>query len=351
MKEQDYRQLQEQFLQLLSLAENMQQRIAFLEKGNQILVKSQKQFAEWIEDNLAENSHFRENLIFEIMDDRCIQKTEEFWYPQIASRKETLRRILEEKASISRFGDGEFAAICGRIRHKFQTVYDKNLSERLREVLDSEEPGLLIALADNYGSLDCYTEQSRREIRYYMTRQVRREHLNLLKKERLYYDAYITRPYVMYADNETDAPAVRFQELKQIWGGRKCVFVEGKMTGLGVGNDLFDNAASIQRILAPAENAFFQYSGIKETCLRQPQNSLFLLALGPSAAVLAYDLHKAGYQAVDIGHIDLEYEWFLQGKGCRTQVKGKYNNEAADAVMPEPIDNKEYSSQVIADFS
>ena len=81
------------------------------------------------------------------------------------------------------------------------------------------------------------------------------------------------------------------------------------MTGLGVGNDLFGNAGSIQRILAPAENAFSKYPQILDACMEQPEDSLFLLALGPTATVLASDLCKAGRQAVDIGHVDLEYEW------------------------------------------
>jgi len=30
--------------------------------------------------------------------------------------------------------------------------------------------------------------------------------------------------------------------------------------------------------------------------------------LGPTTTVLAYDLYKNGYQAIDIGHVDLEHE-------------------------------------------
>ena len=184
-----------------------------------------------------------------------------------------------------------------------------------------------------------------------MTRQGRREHLKLLEPDRLYYNAYMTRPYVMYKDNQTNAPQERFAQLKEIWDQRDCVFVEGNMTGLGVGNDLFDNAQSVKRILAPARNAFSQYANILECCRSQPKDKLFLLALGPTATVLAYDLFRAGYQAVDIGHLDLEYEWFLKGEGCRTAVAGKYNNEVAGGEYPERIQDKLYHMQIIADCS
>ena len=142
-----------------------------------------------------------------------------------------------------------------------------------------------------------------------------------------------------------------FENLKKIWANRKCVFIEGKYTALGVGNDLFSGTESIQRIIGPAENAFHAYDKILECCKDQTKDKLFLLALGPTATVLAYDLCKMGYQAVDIGHIDLEYEWFLKGQGCRTEIVGKYNNELAGGDKPVEIQDKQYQSQIMADFS
>lgn len=38
-----------------------------------------------------------------------------------------------------------------------------------------------------------------------------------------------------------------------------------------------------------------------------------MISLGPTATVLAYDLFKAGYQAIDFGHVDVEYEWWRMG--------------------------------------
>ena len=56
------------------------------------------------------------------------------------------------------------------------------------------------------------------------------------------------------------------------------------------------------------------------------RDKLILIALGPTATVLAYDLAKEGYWAIDIGHLDLEYEWFLKGEGY-SYIPQKYNNE------------------------
>ena len=34
-----------------------------------------------------------------------------------------------------------------------------------------------------------------------------------------------------------------------------------------------------------------------------------IVVLGPTATILAYDLAKAGYQALDIGHLGKAYDW------------------------------------------
>lgn len=341
--------IEQQFLELVRIMEGMQQRISALENVNQTLLRSNRQLLELINDNQKELSAYQRNLCFELNDPR--KRETDTWYPQIEPAKNAIKEILNNGKSLARFGDGEFAAIEGRIRHRFQNESDEDLKQRLLEVLQSQEENLLIGIADNYGSLEKYTEQAKREIRCYLSPGVRKEHLNLLNQEKIYYDAYVTRPYVMYADNQTEAPAKRFKELKKIWENRDCVFVEGCYTGLGVGNDLFDNAQHIHRILGPAENAFSKYQQILKCCLEQKRDSLFLIALGPSATVLAYDLCRAGYQAVDIGHIDLEYEWFLKGEGRRTPIDGKYNNELGQEQQLTPIEDENYCQQIIADFS
>ena len=83
---------------------------------------------------------------------------------------------------------------------------------------------------------------------------------------------------------------------------------------MGVGNDLFDNAKSIRWILCPAENAFSCCGEIRAK-IRElvPKDRLIRLALGPTVTVLAHDLFLDGYQAVDIGHVDISYERYLRG--------------------------------------
>ena len=65
--------------------------------------------------------------------------------------------------------------------------------------------------------------------------------------------------------------------------------------------------------------------------------------------MLAYDLAKKGYQAVDIGHFDIEYEWYLRGvKEHKVIIEGKYINEVAGGAVVGDIDDSLYSGQVIS---
>lgn len=285
-----------------------------------------------------------DNLKYEVL-----ATHEKLQLPTIRSGQETINKIITENKSMARFGDGEFAVIAGVNRQKFQRA-DERLAKRLIEVLHTKNEKILLGISDIYGDLSKYNMECRYNIRAYLTEEVRRQHYNLLDMDRIYYDTYVTRPYASYIDNKTDAPKHRFDALKQIWKGRDLVIVEGEKSRLGVGNDLFAGANSIVRILGPAEHAFDRYEDLLSEARKQDKDKLVLIALGPTATVLAYDLTIAGYQALDIGHVDIEYEWFLAGKGRKIEVKTKYNNEVAGGNQVEDVHDAEYESQIIARY-
>lgn len=319
---------------------------------NQKIVKQCDEYRRQIDEiseYVAVKAIEQNNLKYELLDDKY--KKEYIFYPIFRSNEETIRLIVEEKKSLARFGDGEFSIAFRISRQAFQR-FDERLSARIWQVVNSNLNDLLIGIADNYGCLEKYNEQSALDIRHYMSDETRAMHAQILPREKIYSDAYITRAYVIYNDNMTDAPKKRFDMLKTIWYKKRIIIIEGAQTRLGVGNDLFDGAESIQRIIAPATNSFDRYDDIFASALDYADTAdLFLLAIGPSSGVLAYDLCEKGYQAVDVGHIDLEYEWFLAGKGCRVPVPYKYNNEMPGGDYVEDIQDKEYLGQIIADFS
>ena len=117
---------------------------------------------------------------------------------------------------------------------------------------------------------------------------------------------------------------------------------------MGVGNDLFENARSIRRIIGPKTNAYDRYRDILYSAQQIEKEALFLIALGPTATVLAYDLFLMGYQALDIGHIDIEYEWFLRDAQYPMRICAKYVNEATGGENTEMVSDPVYVNQIIA---
>ncbi len=265
-------------------------------------------------------------------------------HPKVATIDETINRIVDGKCSVSRFGDGEVLLI-GKNPIRFQHSTDL-LSQRLAEIIQSENENHLVCISDVFDSLKPYNRKARRFWRtnFYIYGDLWNKYL---VKGKIYYNTFMTRPYMDYKNKE--AAARWFPMLKQIWNDRDIVFIEGEKSRLGVGNDLFSNARSIRRILGPAMHAFDKYDELLAKAKEVAnENTLFLCALGPTATVISYDLFKAGYQAVDVGHVDIEYEWFRMKVTKKVKIPSKYTNEAADGSKVGESTDEVYQSQIIA---
>ena len=264
---------------------------------------------------------------------------------KIISPDETLDEIINNNKSISRFGDGELNIIFGG-KTGFQK-FNKKLSQRLYDILQTNEKGLLIGMPDtlDLGNSNKFTDGCKR----YWAKWIKKNFFKLiflLNKNKTYYSSFITRFYILYKDKSKISDYVG--KLKKIWNQKDIVIIEGQKSRLGVNNNLFDNVKSIQRILCPSINAFNLYNKILNSALKIEKNKLILLALGPTASVLAYDLYKAGYQVIDIGHVDIEYEWFIRNSTKVIRIPNKYVNEAKNGNKNIGIvkDNK-YYNQII----
>jgi len=286
--------------------------------------------------------HELHNFKYEIL---AINDKDRIEYPHIGSKKEVLYKIIAEGKSMCRFGDGEMEMIFERKRPVFQ-VPDKKLGERLREVLESNDEKILICIANNYGSLDEFTYDAASAIRCYLTEEKRREQMQLLDMNKKYYDAYVSRPYILYKDKENAAEL--FALWKRVWKDRDILLIEGNVTRNGYGNDLFQNAKSLKRLLAPNENAWAYYAQIRQYILEHiNKDTLLLISLGPAATVMAYDLANDGYQAIDIGHLDNEYEWFLRHCMERINISYKYVGEVFGGDVVENINDSVYEQQIL----
>ncbi|MBQ3797461.1 MAG: DUF1792 domain-containing protein [Butyrivibrio sp.] len=284
------------------------------------------------------NSIRVESMPYELRDEEVSSSV---FVPAFLTAKETRDDVILRKKSIGRYGDGEFGIIAGIQRWNFQRKSDK-LAERLLEVLKADDDDFLVGLNTTfYRNLEDLPEIEADAVREYMRPSVRKMHAKILDINKVYADA---RCFSIHTQEEVD-------EIRGLWDQRDCIFVEGKYTRMGIGNDLFDNCGSIKRILCPAENAFDKYDEILEAVKKMPKDALVLLALGPTATVLAYDLYKAGYWAVDIGHIDLYYEKMIRNleRLDYVAIPYKYCNgdEVGDKRIIQDVEDDEYSRQIV----
>lgn len=285
-----------------------------------------------------------DNFPYEIDDDvfkTCIPK------PVLAENESAVEQIVSDGKSLIRFGDGEFDIIAG-VGHPIFQDGNAELGKKMKEIIVCDDAKMLIGIADNYGNLDKYTDEIADGIRSYMTAETRKIHYSILKPQKTYYDAYMFKCYYPYKDKKGTQKRVNL--VKRIWNNRDVVLVEGNLTRTGVGNDLFDNVKSLMRVLGPTKNAYSKYNELFSSLANISKDKLILFALGPAGKVLAYELFKQGYQVVDIGQIDMDYEWYLAGAKFKISNSKKYISQLPPAEV-EQLDDDEYKKQVIIDLS
>lgn len=272
-------------------------------------------------------------------------KSKKYSIPKILDSDSTVSFILEKGSSISRFGDGEFNLMNG-VGIKFQSA-DKELQKRLQEIACSEKEKVLICLPDVFAKhkLNDLSDESKKwwKRNLFLTRGYWYEFF----KNELYGDANISRFYV----NKSDKDKYDYvQRLKLLWKNKKVLIIEGKKSRLGMGNDLFENTNCIYRLLCPQSNAYEKYNEILDTTkqiLNQYDIDLIICALGPTATVLSYDLSDI-IQTLDMGHVDIEYEWFLKKSDIEIAVDNKMMSEVSDTCGDNVTET--YAQQIVGEI-
>lgn len=246
-------------------------------------------------------------------------------WQSVATIDETLDRLLASECSMCRYGDGEYKVMAGG-SNGFQKP-NPALAKRLRQVLRSDVEGLIVCIPNIKDEMELRVPFARNFWQGFMGVHGA-SWARLLNNDKKYYNTQVTRLYIDYLRPELSEKW--YGRIRQLWEGRDLLIVEGEKTRLGYGNDLLSNAGSIRRVVCPSQHAFDRYDEILETVRSVWQGELVLIALGQTATVLAHDLHRGGIRALDVGHIDIEYEWFRMGVKERTPIPGKYVKEVQD---------------------
>lgn len=248
---------------------------------------------------------------------------------RVCSVDETLDVLLNTNKSMVRFGDGEIVMIRG-VDLVLQQASEE-IGRGLSEILRYSDDDLLVTIPDIFDTLSDHHRASR---------QFWKDHLLFSRKiyetycdpNRVYGSTFVSRCY--YFAQDKSRCEGWFEKIRRIWANKDVVVVEGSRTHNGVDNDLLSLAGSVERIICPPSNAYASLDRILFACRQYGKDRLFLLSVGVAAKFIAASLFRDGYRVLDIGNLDMEYEWFLRktpGKEAITKhdIVGEEANRAA----------------------
>jgi glycosyltransferase family protein len=228
---------------------------------------------------------------------------------------ETLNDLLKSDKSLVRFGDGEIELIRGN-GIKTQR-YDRELSKRLKQIIHHSNENIMVTIPDIFGNLGYMNIHSINFWKEHLC-SCRKIYKKYCDKNYFYYTTSVTRNYMAYIDQSRCA--YQYECWKKLWNGKNITIVEGAVSHNGVGNDLFSNVNSIRRIICPSMNAYSSYEEIFGKCIEERKDNLILLSIGAASKPLVEDLTNIGYRVIDIGNLDMEYDWFIAGAKDKTYI-------------------------------
>jgi|688.fasta_scaffold200985_2 glycosyltransferase family protein len=275
-----------------------------------------------------------------------------FRFPKVVSVFETLEKLKSNTFSIIRFGDSEILYLNDHLNLPYQK-YDSRLAKSYEQILKNNKEKLLVGLPIGYQDINTLSKEGQIFWRSQVVWNYPRfkKYLNL---NSIYENASVTRLTYGFDKTYTEKAFGMWSEILQ---GENVLIVEGEKTRFGVGNDLLKGFREIKRIIAPKHNAFERCDEIIEYIVNnQVQHELILVALGTAAKYLIFELFKKGYRCIDVGNLDIEYEWYLRGGyNERTIIPGKYTSEVKGGREvgdhPDKIAFEQYKSEIIALFT
>lgn len=240
--------------------------------------------------------------------------------PNIIDYNDTLDILCNTNKSIIRFGDGEIIII-NKGSIGFQE-YDEVLSNKLKEILISNDNNILIGINYHYyyPSVDLLHDYVKYVYRSFVNDF--RDNLNkFIDINKQYYTAGITCMYTTFKEWDFE---YWYNKFRTIWNNKNITIICGDRIFKNIKYNIFDNAKNIEYLYIPSINAFSQYNDILEKSKTINKDNIIIIIAGPTAKVLAYDLSKIGYRCLDLGHLAKDYDAYKIKLETNKQNIGKF---------------------------
>lgn len=225
-------------------------------------------------------------------------------FPTVMSTKQTLDRVIYDKASLCRYGDAEFDISNQENENDTYQKPSPELTKRLQEIITSKPQKNLLVCIPPFNSRTNNIKNFYGKLSFWQWYWLNKfELIKPLLTNSIYGNSFVTRETVFHEND--------LIYIKQLWDNRCVVFVYSLKGRFETDSILFNNIKEKHNVLIPPVHAFSEYSSILEKCCAFDQDTLFLIAAGPTATVLAFDLTQLGYQALDVGHLPNAYDEYL----------------------------------------
>ena len=255
-----------------------------------------------------------DNLKYEIYD-----SFKKIKIPIIKTIDQTIETLINTEKSLVRFGDGEFELLEGK-SISFQKS-SQEISLRMKEVLSSKEDNIMVAIPKIIYEEKNNIPFHERSFWNMNGTKYRKIIFDYCDFNRIYYNAQVTLAFSSYLRYDLET---YFSKLQSIWNQKKIAIIIGNNIMKNIKYNIFDNASSIEYQIAPNINAFDRYNLILENAKKIDKNKIIFIVLGPTATILAYDLAKEGYRALDIGHLIKSYDWYKKNKFIIQETAGEF---------------------------
>lgn len=217
--------------------------------------------------------------------------------PCVLNEWDTLDAVIRDRRSLARLGDGECKIASGR-DCKTQ-VGSPDIAKRMRRVLLSDDRRVLVAIPRIFDREPPLAQPG------FWPQHAQAFH-RMCRPGATYGSSFVSRRDAWPIENEK----LFWQWWQRIWNRRPVLLVTGSNKGRRAEGKLLGNAASVDRLDCPKQDAWAVQEALLADCMAwaaAKADPVVTLACGPTATILAHALGVRGVQAIDIGHAPQAY--------------------------------------------
>ena len=204
---------------------------------------------------------------------------------------DTLNRIITERVSFARFGDGEFRTMLRPDYNLRFQPWSPNLARDLRSVLafeDFDAERLMLGFPYPYRNLHWSG----------VWLDIWHEVKPLLSSALTYGNSHVSRPIFFQQTGDRGVEMWR-----KVWTDQDICVVTGEGSRFELVPQLFDAVRSTSFEYSTPVNAYADLPRLMEALEAGDPDRLYLVSLGPAGTLVTSWLSRMGRWAIDIGHI------------------------------------------------